>query len=66
MTKGSDPPSKSPKPHRGVYFNCCRVYGRIVLNVQRTAFVGWCPKCAGKLELSVGPDGTDAAFFEAG
>jgi hypothetical protein len=66
MTRGDGRPASAHRPHRGVYFTCCKVYGRIVLNVQRTAFVGWCPKCAGKREMPVGPDGSDAAFFEAG
>lgn len=52
------------RPHKGVLFKCCNVYVRIHLNAKGDAFVGWCPRCAGKLELRVGPDGSDAGFFE--
>jgi hypothetical protein len=48
----------------GVVFKCCKVYSHIYLNKQKTAFVGWCPRCAAQIRIKVSPDGTDARFFE--
>ncbi|MCX6831802.1 MAG: hypothetical protein NT028_06645 [candidate division Zixibacteria bacterium] len=55
---------KNDRPFIGVVFKCCKVYSRIYLNKQRTAFVGWCPRCAAQIRIKVSPDGTDARFFE--
>jgi len=54
------------KPFIGVHFSCCSVYQRINLNAAGTAFVGWCPKCAGKVEVKVSPTGSKSRFFSAG
>jgi len=59
-------PTGTPRPFIGMMFKCCKVYSRIYLNRKRTAFVGWCPKCAEKVEVKVSPDGTDSSFFSAG
>lgn len=53
------------RPSVGIYFRCCRVYSRIYLNRQGTAFVGWCPKCAAKIEMKVSPTGSTSRFFLA-
>jgi len=50
----------------GMYFKCCRVYSRIYINRQQTAFVGWCPRCAAKVEVKISPAGSDSRFFVAG
>ena len=50
----------------GMYFKCCRVYSRIYINKQQTAFVGWCPRCASKVEVKISPSGSDSRFFSAG
>ncbi len=55
---------RSERPFIGVIFKCCKVYSRVYLNRQRTAFVGWCPRCAKPLRIKVSPDGTDSRFFE--
>ena len=55
----------TPRPHRGVLFKCCNVYTRIYLNEQGDKFLGWCPRCAAKLELTISPGGSDAKIFEA-
>lgn len=34
------------------------------MNKEGTAFVGWCPKCAKKVTLTISPDGEDSQFFE--
>jgi len=55
---------KDDRPFIGVMFKCCKVYSRIYLNKQSTAFVGWCPRCAAQIRIKVSPDGTDSRFFE--
>jgi hypothetical protein len=50
----------------GVTFKCCRVYSRIYINKERTAYVGWCPKCAAKMEVRIEKSGSHSKFFQAG
>ncbi len=59
-----DKKKKEPKEHLGVMFKCCKIYSRIYINAKRTAFVGWCPKCAKRVEVKIGPGGSDSRFFE--
>jgi len=58
-------PENKPRPHLGVIFKCCRIYSRIYLNKKGDTFVGWCPKCAAKMEIEVSPYGSDSRFFMA-
>ena len=51
------------RPFVGVRFACCDVYTRIYINRDRTAYRGACPRCARRVELKIGPGGTDARFF---
>ncbi|MBK7090921.1 MAG: hypothetical protein IPH59_04235 [bacterium] len=54
----------NPRPFLGVMFKCCKVYSRIYINKQQTAFVGWCPKCARQMRVNISPDGSTSQFFE--
>jgi hypothetical protein len=54
------------RPFVGIRFACCQVYTRIYINRQATAYAGCCPRCLKKVELKIGPGGTDARFFTAG
>ncbi len=56
---------RKTRPHIGIFFRCCRIYARIYLNHRRTAFVGWCPRCAAKIEVKVSPTGSPNRFFFA-
>ncbi len=60
-----DTKEKKRRPHLGIYFKCCRVYSYIYLNKEETAFIGWCPKCAAKVEMKVSPTGSTSRFFFA-
>jgi hypothetical protein len=48
-----------------VRFACCEIYSRVYVNRDLTAYVGHCPRCSKRIELKIGPGGTDARFFTA-
>ena len=47
----------------GIQFNCCDVYSRVYINRERSAYVGHCPKCAKRVQLKIGPGGSESRFF---
>lgn len=57
--------SSGARPFLGIRFECCKTYGRIYRNDQRTAYVGKCPQCFAKLTVPIGDGGTSSRFFTA-
>lgn len=53
------------KPYIGMNYKCCKLYQRIYINKEKTAFVGLCPKCGAKAEVKIDPKGESTKFFEA-
>jgi len=48
----------------GIFFECCSVYTRIYINREKTSYLGWCPKCARRIEIKIDKKGTDNRFFK--
>ena len=57
--------SRRARPWLAVRWRCCSAYSRIYRNKDKTAYEGWCPKCARPVRVAIGPDGSDTRFFEA-
>ena len=66
--RGANTPSTDAAGRRfvGIHFVCCDVYSRIYINRAGTAYSGYCPRCAKRIDLKIGPGGTDQRFFTAG
>ncbi len=63
---GPEPgPAPRPRPFLSILFECCRVYQHVYLNRERTAFVGWCPRCCARVEIQADPGGSDERFYLA-
>jgi len=54
------------RPYIGIFWECCKVYSRIYLNKNETAYVGWCPRCSKRVQLNVSPAGSKSRFFNVG
>ncbi len=62
-----DAHSSNPgRPWVAIHWRCCSVYSRVYRDATATEYRGQCPKCARKIRLGVGAQGTAARFFEAG
>ena len=60
-----DPDRTKKKAFVSVLFECCHVYAHVHRNRAGTHYVGWCPRCARKVQLKIGPGGTDNRIFRA-
>lgn len=63
-TIASGGPSQSRR-FVGIQFACCSVYSHVYVNKEGTAYVGNCPRCTKRVELKIGPGGSDSRFFTA-
>lgn len=63
--QGKDSQHDSGRPFLGVHFACCGVYARVYANRAGTYYVGYCPRCARRVQFRIGPSGSDDRFFTA-
>jgi len=57
--------SNNKKKFLGIWFDCCKVYGRLYKNKDETAYIGRCPRSMRILSVKIGGEGTDRRFFRA-
>jgi hypothetical protein len=57
--------AESSRRYVGIHFACCGVYARVYVNRAETAYEGHCPRCSQRVELKIGPGGTESRFFTA-
>ena len=61
MADDTDEPKK--RAYLGIWFECCRTYGRLYKNASGTSYVGRCPKCMRPVHVRIGGEGTNRRFF---
>ena len=49
----------------GIQLACCKIYVRIYLNREETTYEGECPRCGRRVQIRVGPGGSESRFFTA-
>ena len=64
--RGQGGPESMPRgSFLGVHFACCNVYARVYVNRAGSHYVGYCPRCARRISIRIGPNGCDDRFFTA-
>jgi hypothetical protein len=56
-------PRQQNKPFLGIFYECCRLYGRVYLNRAGTAFEGRCPRCLKPVVVHLSDKGTTDRFL---
>jgi len=65
MTAQQSTPGES-RPFVGIHLKCCNTYVRAYANHDRSAYVGWCPRCAAAVRIPIVKEGgSNSRFFEA-
>lgn len=67
MDASKNPPQQR-RPHLGIHFKCCNVYGYIYKNKDGLAYAGRCPRCGKPLRVKISQDGsgTGQRIFQTG
>lgn len=47
----------------GIWFDCCKTYGRLYKTKDGKYYVGRCPKCLRSARVRIGGEGTNRRFF---
>ncbi len=55
---GETKPAEGRRPHLGIHFRCCNVYGYIYKNRDNSAYTGRCPRCGKPLKVKISNDGS--------
>lgn len=63
--RGDAASRQAQRRYLGIHFACCGVYSRVYLNRTGTGYTGHCPRCSRRVDLKIGPGGSDARFFTA-
>lgn len=59
------PPGRGERNWLAVHWRCCHVYSRIYKTRDGRSYAGRCPRCGRPVRAHIGPEGTNARFFEA-
>ncbi len=51
------------RPFISLMFDCCRVYNRLYLTKDESAFQGRCPKCLKQVTMPISEEGSTRRLF---
>lgn len=57
--------NREATPFLGIFFKCCKIYGRIYKDKSNRYYKGKCPKCGKFVTVPIGKngEGTSSRFF---